>query len=159
MAAEALKPRTNLRTGIARIIVGFFALMIPTIYVVEFYLFGLNNTVIQFGKFLRVGQGLSLNDQTWTIYASFPLSLEYIIVTVSLFMGVLLLLDFEGIKQFSISLSFLGLMGIFYMIDTFRPYATASLPNFLSPAPPRAGLLFRVLCLLFRQSWRLSCKE
>lgn len=139
LGSRSQKLRTNLRKDVARIITGVFALMIPTIYVVEFYLFGLNNTIIQFGKFLGVGQGLSLSDQVWFINTSFPLSLEYIIVTVSLFIGVLLLLDFEGIKQFSISISLLGLVGVFYMIDTFRPYATASIPNFLSPALPQSG--------------------
>jgi len=140
LGARSPKSKISLRTDTARIIVGFFVLMIPTIYVVEFYLFGLNNTIIQFGKFLGVGQGMSdLNFQTWTINTSFPLSFEYIIVTISLFMGVLLLLDFEGIKQFSISVSFLGLIGVFYMIDAFRPYATASIPNFLSPALPQSG--------------------
>ena len=68
------------------------------------------------------------------INTSWPLSL-YLIVAVSIFIGVLLLLDFEGIKQFSISISLLGAMGVFYVIDTFRPYSTASLPNFLSPLP------------------------
>jgi exosortase/archaeosortase family protein len=122
------KSKISLRTDMARILTGFFVLMIPTIYVVEFYLFGLNNTVVQFGNFL--GAELS---------SDFPISLEYIIVAVSLFMGVLLLLDFEGIRQFSISLSFLGLVGVFYMIDTFRPFATASIPNFLSPTLPQSG--------------------
>jgi exosortase/archaeosortase family protein len=122
------KSKISLRTDIARIITGTFALTIPTIYVVEFYLFGLNNTILQFGNFL--GAELSLD---------FPISLEYIIVAVSLFIGVFLLLDFEGIKQFSISISFLGLIGVFYMIDTFRPYATASIPNFLFPALPQTG--------------------
>jgi exosortase/archaeosortase family protein len=131
LGSRSLKPRTNLRTDIARIIVGFFALMIPTIYVVEFYMFGLNNTIIQLGKFLGVGQGYD----PYFVNTSWPLSLEYLIVAVSIFMGALLLLDFEGIKQFSISLSFLGLIGVFYMIDTLGPFATFSFPNFLSPLP------------------------
>ena len=134
------KPKVNVRTDVARMVGGFFMLMIPTIYVLEFYLFGLNNTIAQFGKFLTVGQGFSLSDQSWMINSSFPLSLEYFIITVSLFIGTLLLLDFEGIKQFSISLSFPGLIGVFYMIDTFRPYGTASIPNFLSPTLSQNGV-------------------
>jgi exosortase/archaeosortase family protein len=58
-------------------------------------------------------------------------------------MGVLLLLDFDGIGQFSISISLLGLIGVFYMIDTFRPFASASFPNFLSllsPIFPQSGV-------------------
>lgn len=129
------KSRISLRTDVARIILGFFALMIPTIYVLEFYLFGLNNTIVQLGEFLGAGQGLNLN----FVRDFFPISFEYIIVAVSIFVGVLLLLDFEGIKQFSISISLLGMIGVFYMIDTFRPYQTAVIPNFLSPALPQSG--------------------
>jgi exosortase/archaeosortase family protein len=144
IAGRSPKSKTRLSSDWARIIGGFFMLMIPTIYLMEFYMFGLDNTVIEFGRFLGVGRGVSsLSDQTLLIYYSFPLSLEHIIVAVSIFIGVLLLLDFKGIKQFSISISLLGLMGVFYMIDTFRPYATASFPNFLSllsPAFPQTGV-------------------
>lgn len=137
------KPKTNSSTSWARIIGGFFMLMIPTIYLIGFYMLGLNNTVIEFGKFLGVGQGLSLSDQVEFVYTCFPLSLEYIIVAASIFMGVLLLLDFDGIRQFSVSISLLGLIGAFYMINTFRPYASASFPNFLSllsPIFPQSGV-------------------
>jgi exosortase/archaeosortase family protein len=135
LGSRSQKPRTNLRTDIARIIVGFFALMIPTIYVVEFYMFGLNNTIMQLGEFLGVGQGYDSGLKGYLVDTSWPLSVEYLIVAVSIFMGALLLLDFEGIKQFSISVSFLGLIGVFYMIDTLGPFATFSFPNFLSPLP------------------------
>ena len=136
------KPKTNSSTSWARIIGGFFMLMIPTIYLIEFYMFGLNNTIIEFGKLLGIGQGFSVIAQSWLIYTSFPISLEYIIVAVSIFMGVLLLLDFDGIRQFSVSISLLGLIGVFFMINTFRPY-TASFPNFLSllsPVFPQSGV-------------------
>ena len=123
-----LKQKNSLSLDRARIIVGGFVLMIPTVYLVEFFVFGLNNSVIDFGRFLGVPQG-------WQLSSSFPLSFEYLIVTVSVFIGMFLLLDFEGIKQFSISISLLGLMGVFYMIDTFRPYATASFPNVFSLLP------------------------
>jgi exosortase/archaeosortase family protein len=135
------KPKTNSSASWARIIGGFFMLMIPTIYLIEFYLFGLNNTVIEFGKFLGLGQGAGSILQDYLIYWSFPLSLEYFIVACSIFMGVFLLLDFDGIRQFSVSISLLGLIGVFFMINTFSPY-TASFPNFLSlssPIFPRSG--------------------
>lgn len=122
------KQETHLSSNWARFIVGGFVLMIPTIYLSEFFVFGLNNSVIDFGRFLGVPQG-------WQLSGSFPISFEYLIVTVSVFIGMFLLLDFEGIKQFSISIALLGLMGVFYMIDTFRPYATASFPNFFSLLP------------------------
>jgi exosortase/archaeosortase family protein len=139
------KTRAGLSTRWSRTIAGLCVLMIPTIYVTGFYMYGLDDTIVAFGKFLGVGQGLglSLSDQVWFTNTSFPLSFEYLVVTASIFMGVLLLLNFEGIKQFSISISLLGLVGVFYMIDTFRPYASASFPNFLSllsPILPQSGV-------------------
>jgi exosortase/archaeosortase family protein len=122
------KQETHLQSDWARFIVGGFILMIPTIYLVEFFMFGLNNSIIGFGRFLGVEQG-------WQLDSSFPISFEYLIVAVSVFVGMFLLLDFEGIRQFSISISLLGLMGVFYMLDTFRPYATASFPNVFSLLP------------------------
>ena len=139
LGGKSLKKGTNHGSDTARIILGVFALTIPAIYAVEFYLFGLSNTVTQLAEFLGAGQGLSPSAQAWELTLSFPISLEYFVVAISLFVGVLLLLDFDGIKQFSISLSFLVLIGIFYMIDTFYPYSTASVPNLLSPTLPQSG--------------------
>lgn len=136
IGSQSPASKANLGTDWARIVGGFFMLMIPTIYIVESYMFGLNSTIIGFGKFLGVGQGLSLSDQTYFINSSFPLSVEYLVTATSIFIGIFLLLDFEGTKQFSISVSLLAMMGIFYMVDTFRPYATASFPNFWSLLSP-----------------------
>jgi len=121
--------KTNLNQEWSRIILGTFVLMIPTIYLIEAHIFGLNNTIIEFGRHLGIQEGFL--PYHWTI------SLEYIIVTISLFLGVLILLNFEGIKQFSVSIFLLGTMGAFYMIDTFRPYAKTDLStSWLPPLPP-----------------------
>jgi len=146
------KPKTNSSVSWARMIGGFFMLMIPTIYLTlvgvvfsektgEFSMFGLNNAVTEFGKFLW-GQGSSSSIQTYLTYTSLPISLEYIIVAASMLIGIFLLLDFDGIRQFSVSISLLWLIGAFYMINTFGPYASASFPNFLSllsPIFPKSG--------------------
>jgi exosortase/archaeosortase family protein len=122
-------PKSNRNVEWSRIAIGTFLLMIPTIYLIEAHIFNLNNTIIEFGKFLGVPPG-------WQLYDSWPLSVEYIIVTVSIFIGVLVLLNLEGIKQFSVSIFLLGAMGVFYMIDTFRPFETASFPNIFSLISP-----------------------
>jgi exosortase/archaeosortase family protein len=147
------KPKTNSSASWPRIIGGFFMLTIPTIYLIlvgvvfsekigESSMSGLINTIIGFGKFLGVGRGWDVNTQSYLINLSFPLSLEYIIVAASILVGVLLLLDFDGIRQFSVSISLLWLIGVFFMINTFDPY-TASFPNFLSllsPILPQSGV-------------------
>jgi len=128
--------KTSLNQEWSRIILGAFVLMIPTIYLIEAHMFGLNNTIIEFGRYLGIQEGFL--PYHWT------LSLEYIIVTISLFLGVLILLNFEGIKQFSVSIFLLGTMGVFYMIDTFRPFASANLStSWLPPLPPWFAVSFQ----------------
>jgi exosortase/archaeosortase family protein len=139
MGSRNPKPRISFNKDTARVILGFFMLMVPTIYVMEFYLFGLNDTIAQFARILSVGKGLLPSDQAYMINTAFPLSVEYLVIAVSMFIGTLLLLDFEGIRQFSISVSFLGLIGVFYLIDTLRPFASASVPNFLTPGFTQSG--------------------
>jgi exosortase/archaeosortase family protein len=141
------KPRTNLSTRWVRTVSGFSILMIPTAYIIAFYMFGLNSAItslgLALGKFFGVGQGLTWNSQAVFISTYFPISFEYVIATASILAGVFLVLELDGIKQFSISISLLGLVGVFYMINTFRPYATASFPNFLSllsPILPLSGV-------------------
>jgi len=120
----------------ARIISGAFMLIIPTIYTIEAHVFGLNNTIIEFGKTLGIGQGLrDLNFQRWLVNYSWPLSVEYIVVAVSIFMAIFFLLEYEGLKQFSVSVFLLVAMSIFYTIDTFRPYGTFTFSVFPSFPP------------------------
>jgi exosortase/archaeosortase family protein len=129
-------PKPSTRHGVewARLILGAFILMIPTIYIIETNIYGLNSTIIEIGKSLGVGQGLSEGGaKTYLINVGWPLSVEYLIVAASIFLAILAMLHFEGIKQFPISMFLLGMMGVFYMIDTFRPYGTATIPNFLIP--------------------------
>jgi len=127
-------PSTKHGAEWARIILGTFVLLIPTIYLIETNIFGLNSTVIDFGKSVGIGQGLVESGfKAWLINVSWPLSVEHLIVALSVFLGVLILLDFDGIKQFPISIFLLGMMGLFYTIDSFRPYGTATVPNFLTP--------------------------
>jgi thaumarchaeosortase len=126
--------KTNSGSEWARVVIGVFLLLIPTVYLMETYMFGLNNTVMDFGKFLGVGQGFREGDfKTWLITTSFPYSVEYLITAVSLILATYLLLGFKGLKQFSVSLFLLGAMGAFYMVDTFMPYGEATSLQALVP--------------------------
>lgn len=117
----------------ARAVLGVLVLLIPTIYFVETQMLGLNSLIVNFGKFLGVGQGFSPNDFASLTHDSFPLSIEYLVVAASLTTATYFLLGLKGLKQFSISLFLLGAIGAFYMIDTFRPYGNATMLQSLVP--------------------------
>jgi len=74
-------------------------------------LLGLNQIIIELGK--QIGAFLL---STW------PLSLEYLVFTTFFTITIWLAYKIDGLKQFSISLCFLGAIGTIYMIDTFYPY-------------------------------------
>ncbi|HML03224.1 MAG TPA: exosortase/archaeosortase family protein [Candidatus Bathyarchaeia archaeon] len=144
---RSTKSGINQSARLARTAGGFLILMIPTIYIIAFYMFGLNNAItalgLGLGNFFGVPQGMTWSSQAGFISTYFPISFEYIIMTASILTGVFVLLHYEGIKQFSISISLLTLVGVFYVINTFRPYASASFPNFLSllsPILPQSGV-------------------
>lgn len=123
------------RSGVdwARAALGMSVLLIPTVYLMETKMFGFNSALVGLAQFLGVGVGQSVPDQLSLTTVSFPFSVEYFIVAVSLSLGTYLLLGFRGLKQFSVSLFLLGAIGTFYMLDTFMPYGNASSLQALVP--------------------------
>lgn len=113
-------------TDWARAAVGVMVLLIPVLYLMETQMFGLNYSVMNFGKFIGVGAGQRASDIGWLTTDSFPYSSEYLIVATSLTLGTYLLLGFKGLKQFSVSIFLLAATGAFYMVDTFMPYGQAT---------------------------------
>lgn len=94
-----------------RIIAICISASIPTVYVIGLNFLGLNQIVIKIGK--QIGA-------FWL--GTWPLSLEYLVFTAVFTITIWLAYKTDGLKQFSISLCFLGAIGIIYMIDTFYPY-------------------------------------
>ena len=91
----------------------------PTIYVIMVFMFGLNRKIIEVGKLFGIQRyGELFLENFW------PLSLEYIFLTVFFAASIQLMYGTNGSKRFAASLCFLGATGSFYMIDTFYPYGT-----------------------------------
>jgi len=95
------------------------AMAAPTIYVISVSMFGLSHAVIEIGELFGAGQY-----GEWFLKDSWPLSLEYLILTGLFTVSIKLVYKIKGLKQFLASLFFLGATGTFYMIDTFYPYGT-----------------------------------
>lgn len=91
----------------------------PTTCVITAFILGLNPEIIEVGKLLGAGQY-----GEWFLKNSWPLSLEYLLLTFFFTASIQLMYGIKGLKQFLVSLFFLGATGTFYMIDTFYPYGT-----------------------------------
>jgi len=93
------------------------ALAAPTIYIVTAFTLGLNFKIVEIGKLLEIQR-----HGEYFLKDSWPLSLEYIFLTVFFAASIQLMYGINGSKWFTASLFFLGATGSFYMIDTFYPY-------------------------------------
>lgn len=89
------------------------AFMLPTIYVVASQCLGLDALIVDLAEKIGVEQNL----------ANFmPLSIEYLVFTT--FAALILVLEYgiSDLQKYSISVFFLGLIGMIYMIDNLYPY-------------------------------------
>jgi thaumarchaeosortase len=110
---EKLTQKNLASLGKSRIVTIVITASIPIVYVIGVNLLGLNSMLIELGK--QIGT-------YW--HHDWSLSLEYLIFTLFFTATIWLAYEFEGLKQFSISLCLLGSIGTIYMIDTFHPYGT-----------------------------------
>lgn len=113
-----------------RTLVAVVAMAVPIAYAIATVHFGLNQEIIELGKFVGVpyevhGEGF--------LQFHWPLSLEYLVFTAFFVISVLLTYGIKGLKRFSVSLFFLGAAGSFYMIDTFYPYGTLTVLQSFAP--------------------------
>jgi len=92
------------------------ALLLPTIYVVIANFYGLNKTIVDlaYQKGMRGSDGLP--PPNWM-----PLSTEYLVFTVLFALIVLVEYGISGLMNYSISITFLGIIGLIYTIDNLYP--------------------------------------
>ena len=115
-------PKNTLGTSKwVRTLVAVVAMAVPTAYAVATFHFGLNQEIVELGKWVGVPYEVY---GPWFLQFSWPLSFEYLVFTVFFAASVLLTFGIKGLRRFSVSLFFLGAMGSFYMVDTFYPFGT-----------------------------------
>jgi len=116
--ANQAKPKSRL----AALLVIIFAL-IPLAYIVAINFFGLGQSVLSIGNALR-GSYWRANSVYWKIILNgdWPLTLEYVVFSVSSFACVLAAYGKAGLKFFSISVAFVAGIALFYFLDTWFPY-------------------------------------
>jgi thaumarchaeosortase len=131
-----LKKLKSIRT-IAFIIL----LLLPTTYVVAANYYGLNNAIMELAIKNNVPRAHEI-----------PLSTEYLIFTMLFALTILLIHGHEGLMSHSISVIFLGIMGLIYTVDSLYPYG--SFTPFQILVPTTATLAASVLTLMgYQTEW------
>jgi len=120
-ALKEAKLKNEHRNRLKTIVILAFA-AIPLIYIVAVNFMGLDQAVIQAGDWLR-GDYWRANWHYWenSLHGDWPLSLEYVVFTLSFSATVLLAYGKKGLKLFALSAGIIAGISIFYMIDTLFP--------------------------------------
>jgi thaumarchaeosortase len=113
------------RPRIARIAGLAVIMIVPAVFALAVGYWGLDSIIIDFGEAIGVPFALpQLNPEAWrTAILSYdwPLSLEYLVLTASSAITVLLAYGKKGLARLSLSVAFLGVIGAVYMADTLYP--------------------------------------
>jgi thaumarchaeosortase len=107
-----------------RTIVFVAVMVVPTLYVIAANYYGLNTAILDFAS------------REWQVlmYWYVPLSVEYLVFTILFALLVFLEYGIEGLSNSAISVFFLGVIGLIYIIDTLYPYGRFTPFQFLVPA-------------------------
>jgi len=118
---DEIKPNILLEKFSAKSAALIAATVLPTLYVVSSYYWGLNNAITDWAISNHVTQGLSVAEAlSWE--RSMPLAIEYFAFAALFCFVVYLALGFKGLKSFSVPTFFLLLVGIIYIVDNIFPY-------------------------------------
>ncbi len=88
----------------------------PSLYVIVTNLKPVSESIVELGKLLGVLQ------DPWFLELSWPLSLEYLALTVFFTLFIWFTYKKSGLSYFALSLFLLGAIGTVYMIDTLYPF-------------------------------------
>jgi len=100
--------------------------LLPTMYVVLANFYGINAMILNLA-----------NSHKIPLAGWMPLSTEYLVFAVLFALIVLVEFGSIGLKNFSISASFLGIIGIIYTIDNVYPYGSFSPFQIIVPTTAR----------------------
>jgi len=109
----------SLSTSARRLVLGV-TLCLPAVYVVAVNFFGQAANVARLVDLFGIPFA-PVQRQGW-IYSSWSLSLEYLVFTILFATIIWVAFGRNGLKNFSISLLFIGAVGTVYMLDTLYPY-------------------------------------
>jgi thaumarchaeosortase len=132
---EELQTRKISDIKLARKIALIVSLLLPTVYVIVANFYGFNHMIENLAQQHNIPGA-----------ASMPLSTEYLVFAVLFALIILLEYGISGLKDFPISTSFLGIIGVIYTIDNLYPYGKFTPLQFF--VPTTATLAAKVLNLM-----------
>lgn len=130
---KAEKMRSKLRTILFTI-----ACMLPTFYVIISQ-YWLDSAIIELS--FKSNIGLNTFDKSFFVNLM-PLSIEYLVFTILFALIVTLEYETKYLQEYSISILFLGTIGMVYIIDNLHPYGRFTLFQFLVPTTANLAALF-----------------
>ena len=128
---ETIKPKIS-KQNKAGLLAVAIALLLPTLYVVSEYYFGVNSAIAK----AALQNGI-------TFSYSMPLAIEYLVFSVLFCLTAFLYLGKKGLVGFALPALFVGLVGVIYTIDNVFPYGEFTPFQLLVPttATLAAGVL------------------
>ena len=99
---------------------------IPLVYIIVVNYLGFGQIVIGAGEAIRLDFWKTNNPLNWpnSVNIDWPLSLEYVVFTISFVATVLLAYGKRGLKAFCLTAVLVAGVSIVYMIDTMYPFGT-----------------------------------
>ncbi|MBX5327941.1 MAG: exosortase/archaeosortase family protein [Candidatus Bathyarchaeota archaeon] len=143
---ELIKIKHKLKS--IKTLILILALILPTIYTITANFYGINKTIIE----LTYQKGADKYSVRWV-----PLSTEYLVFTVLFALTVLVGQGITGLMNYSISITFLGIIGLIYTIDNLYP--NGQFTPFQILVPTTAILAARVLNLMGYQTTFLDPQQ
>jgi len=144
------KPRSRLK-----VIATFICAIIPIIYILSVNFLGFDQAVIKVGEIIR-GEYWKANFGDWQhiLTAAWPLSIEYLMFTVSFTATILLAYGKGGLKKFGISIGLIAGITAIYLTDTIFPYGVLKPLQLLAlPTAACAAALLDLLGYAFALSF------
>jgi exosortase/archaeosortase family protein len=118
---EELRPDKLIKAASARTFAFMAAMVLPTLYVIASYYWGLNAAITNWAIQNHITQGVVAQEAlSWE--RSMPLALEYFVFAALFVALIYLSFGFKGLKAFSVPAFFLILVGLIYIIDNIFPY-------------------------------------
>jgi exosortase/archaeosortase family protein len=141
------KPRVNKLRSI-RTVLFVIALLLPTTYVVAANYYGLNTIIsdltIQYISPLRID-----STQKAIIASQMPISFEFLVFAVLFCLVILVAYEINILADFSLSITFPGIVGLLFIMDQLYPGKLTPLQIFV---PATATLAANVLTLMGYQT-------
>ncbi len=126
----------NRRRGKIKLAIILLCALIPLIYIIAINYLGFDQVILNLGSFIRLDYWKA-NWAYWenSLTGDWPMSMEYVVFSVSFVATVFLAYGKKGLKTFAISAALVTGIAVIYMIDTmypagaFKPFEALALPT------------------------------